>query len=1356
MPTLTRPETKNQAHDKISTNKTKAYVRMTAGPDFRIRGTVNGKGCTILIDTGCTNTVVRKSLAQLSGVVHLLRDSKDNVRVANGESMGHVMEGCLPIEINGHVYHHDCYVSDKVPEDILLGLDFMTLHGVVIDAGSGTVTLDGKEIPCISRFQTLAKSNRVVTTKSVNVPPGAELIVPTRIAHRKDRYIQSGLAMVEPVTIDSNRILVARTLVSDTNCPAVRIYNPTDEIVTLHKNKLVGSLVCGINAVVPMEDGGDSLSSRGPSVNAIDTRNDGTAPTNHTSSITNLPDYLTECYESAISGLKPTEAKVVSSLLSKNSDVFAKSPEDLGRTSVATHHIDTGTTRPIRQRPRRQPLKWLDTEDSEIQKMLDLGICKPSTSPWASPIVLVRKKDGSCRFCVDYRILNSHTYKDSYPLPRIEDCLDSLSGSKYFATLDLASGYWQVALDDESRQKTAFTSRRGLFEFNVMPYGLCNAPATFERLMERVLSGLQWKVCLVYIDDIIVHGSSVEDLAGRLDKVFDRLRSACLKLKPSKCHLFHRSVEFLGHIVSEEGVKTCSSKIDQIRSWKVPTDVTQVRSFLGLCSYYRRFIKNFATIAKPLHELTTPKTTFTWSDSCQSSFEILKQSLCTAPILAYPSREGMFILDTDASDFGIGGVLSQMQGGKEHVIGYASRCLSKSERKYCTTRKELLAVKFCLEHFHHYIYGRHFKLRTDHAAIRWMLNKTNVQGQYARWLAVMSTYDFEIEHRAGVKHSNADSLSRRPCSQCGRHSMCPSAQEAEDALESSDDHATCNIVTRAGAKRDPAPVSNFQQCQDVIDGWSPEELRVSQLRDPEIRPIIEFLENSPTPPEWEEISRFNKMSKHLWKNWDRLTLHNGVLYRRWESDDGLQIRWQLVVPSDRRKTTFNLLHRSLLGGHLGFKKTLLKVKLRFWWYGMSTCTKLWCMECQECQKSKDPTCRLRAPLKPYVAGYPMERFHVDILGPFHPATSRGNMVIMVCTDSFTKYAVAVPLPHHQAELVANTLVEKVYLHLGIPDELHTDQGTDFESNLFKRVHTLLGVSKTRTTPFHPESNSNVERFNRTLGAMLRCFSQDEPHDWDLHLPYLVAAYNSTVHDSTGFSPNFLMFGREMGQPADLLLDPPGTIPMDIPTYGLQLLDTLRKAHDYAADHLGKSVSTYKQSYDRRVAGQPFSVGDTVWLLQIDRKVGQSAKLEQRKLGPYLIIAKIGSSYRIAKDPNDLGKVVHYNRLQICRGSNLVNWLPEEPKSVSVGTSTEPEILRPVEPVTRIPVQQQGHDSNLAGESRRNLGETGSSLAGETKPKAVNESSTVNRPVPRPRRQVRPPDRLGQTGPVNTVVTGRNV
>ena len=346
--------------------------------------------------------------------------------------------------------------------------------------------------------------------------------------------------------------------------------------------------------------------------------------------------------------------------------------------------------------------------------MLARQVISPSSSPWASGVVLVKKKDSSWRFCVDYRKLNEVTIKDSYPLPRIDDSLDTLSGSKWFSTLDLQSGYWKVEMAEEGKAKTAFiTSCSGLLQFEVMPFGLCNSPATFERLMERVLSGLQWQTCLVFLDDIIVYGTSFEQELQRLQTVFDRLREANLKLSPKKCDLFKHEVNYLGHVVSDRGIVPDPQKVNSIRLWPQPRNLTEVRSFLGLCSYYRRFIQNFSSIAKCLHRLTEKNAPFTWSEECDA-FRDLKVKLTRAPILAYPTPDGLYILDTDACDFGIGAVLSQIQDGAEKVIAYFSCTLSKAERRYCVTRKELLAVVRAVKHFHHYIYGTNIKIRTDH------------------------------------------------------------------------------------------------------------------------------------------------------------------------------------------------------------------------------------------------------------------------------------------------------------------------------------------------------------------------------------------------------------------------------------------------------------------------------------------------------------------------------------------------------------------------------------------------------------------------------------------------------------------
>ena len=317
---------------------------------------------------------------------------------------------------------------------------------------------------------------------------------------------------------------------------------------------------------------------------------------------------------------------------------------------------------------------------------------EPSDSPWSSPVVLVKKKDKTYRFCVDYRKLNSVTVKDSFPIANLSDCLDSLSGSKWFSTLDLASGYWQCEVEESDRHKTAFITHRGLHQFKVLAFGLSNSPPTFQRLMERVLTGLTWDKVLVYLDDIIVLAkNSFDEAITNLQCVFDRLRDANLKLKPKKCTLFQKQVEFLGHVVSDKGVSCDPEKLSAVREWKEPTTVSEVRSFLGFANYYRRFVQSFAHVASPLTDLTKKDIPFHWSTECQEAFDLLKQKLVEAPILAYPSTdpEDIWILDADASQFAIGSVLSQVHQGKEMVIAYASEKLSSSEMNYCTTYRAL-------------------------------------------------------------------------------------------------------------------------------------------------------------------------------------------------------------------------------------------------------------------------------------------------------------------------------------------------------------------------------------------------------------------------------------------------------------------------------------------------------------------------------------------------------------------------------------------------------------------------------------------------------------------------------------------
>ena len=473
----------------------------------------------------------------------------------------------------------------------------------------------------------------------------------------------------------------------------------------------------------------------------------------HNKETKELPCHVQDLYERSVANLSNDNDKLkVKELLIEYSDIFSAHDNDLGLTDLIQHEIDTGDHHPIKVPPRSLPPAKRQEAETMLHDMAESGLIEPSNSPWSSALVLVHKKDGSLRPVVDYRLLNSVTKRDSYPLPRIDNTLDALVGAKLFQVLDLKSGYFQVKMADKDKEKTAFSigSGSGLWQFKVMPQGLCNSPSTFTRLMEQAFSGLYWKTCLIYLDDVISFARTLDEALSRLREIFDRLRTVNLKLGPKKCALFQKEVRYLGHVVSENGVHTDPGKTKSIDEWPTPRTKQELHSFIGLCTYYRRYVKDFARICAPLHHLMKKNTPFHWTEECASAFNALKRLLTTSPILAYPDPTLPFILDTDASQQSVGGVLSQIQNGQEKVIAYYSRTLSGPEKNYCITRKELLAVISSVNHFHHYLYGQKFLIRTDHSALQWLKKLKNPEGQLARWIAKLDQYNYDIQHSAGL------------------------------------------------------------------------------------------------------------------------------------------------------------------------------------------------------------------------------------------------------------------------------------------------------------------------------------------------------------------------------------------------------------------------------------------------------------------------------------------------------------------------------------------------------------------------------------------------------------------------------
>ena len=927
-----------------------------------------------LIDTGSTITVLhpRKYFELDERDRPCLKPDCGQLRMADGGAVTPLGIGEFKITLCGVTVDHPVIVAD-IEAPMILGYDFLHDHDCQLHLGTGVLTFRGQSMQCTreTKMSHIFSVFRIKVQDTVLIPPRCEMIVTGKLESDENQCV-----LVEPshssLTLDG--ILVARTLVQSENGQVpLRVMNTTDSTFKLYKNT---------NAAVA-ETGFDLESTCCNGTSKV-------FEIKHNDVDTTFATYMKPLWDSCRPNLSDGEQNRVSDLLLKYIDVFAKSKTDMGRTDIVQHKINTGSAQPIKQPPRRVPYAKRDEAAQEVQRMLDTGVIEPSNSPWSSPVVLVTKKDGSLRYCIDYRKLNSVTIKDSYPLPRIDDSLDALRGSKWFSCLDLASGYWQLMLDPADKEKTAFVTQQGLFQFRVLPFGLCNAPATFERLMESVLAGLNFETCLLYLDDIIVFSDTFEKHIDGLEKVLQRLRSAGLKVFPKKCQFFQEEVAFLGHVVNRDGIATSPDKISAVQEWPIPNNVHDVRSFLGTCSYYRRFIKNFAEIARPLHRLTEKHASFHWTEQCQESFQSLKRALTTSPILRYPKMELPFILDTDASGFALGAVLSQIEDGKEQVIAYYSKSFSKCERNYCVTRRELLAIVSAVKHFHHYLYGKHFTVRTDHGALSWLLRFKNPEGQMARWIEILQTYDIDIVHRPGRLHGNSDGLSRRPCEPCD---YC-SRRERKDS-ENQDSENTEKYVRATTTQ---------PSCSNTTDiewytAFSSDDLRKMQENDPVIAKVLQWKIKG-VRPMWNEISPDSPVVKTYWSQWARLFIKDGLLYRKWEHD-GSPHTDQLVVPTELQQTILQNVHDNPTSGHLGIARTTERIKQRFYWVGYKDTVTKYCQTCTRCQGRKNPYRKSRGKLSQYIVGAPLERVALDILGPL-PQTKQGNKYILVVVDYFTK------------------------------------------------------------------------------------------------------------------------------------------------------------------------------------------------------------------------------------------------------------------------------------------------------------------------------------------------------------------
>ncbi|KAL0556488.1 hypothetical protein IC582_005002 [Cucumis melo] len=876
--------------------------------------------------------------------------------------------------------------------------------------------------------------------------------------------------------------------------------------------------------------------------------------------------------------------------------------------------LEPGTV-PISRAPYRMAPAELKELKVQLQELLDKGFIRPSVSPWGAPVLFVKKKDGSMRLCIDYRELNKVTVKNRYPLSRIDDLFDQLQGATVFSKIDLRSGYHQLRIKDEDVPKTAFRSRYGHYEFIVMSFGLTNAPAVFMDLMNRVFREFLDTFVIVFIDDILIYSKTEAEHEEHLRMVLQTLRDNKLYAKFSKCEFWLKQVSFLGHVVSKDGVSVDPAKIEAVTGWTRPSTVSEVRSFLGLAGYYRRFVENFSRIATPLTQLTRKGAPFVWSKACEDSFQTLKQKLVTAPVLTVPDGSGSFVIYSDASKKGLGCVL--MQQGK--VVAYASRQLKSHEQNYPTHDLELAAVVFALKIWRHYLYGEKIQIFTDHKSLKYFFTQKELNMRQRRWLELVKDYDCEILYHPGKANVVADALSRKVS-----HSAA--------------------LITRQ------APLHRDLERAGIAVSVGAVTMQLAQLTvQPTLRQrIIDAQSNDPYLVEKRGLAEAGQTAEFS------LSSDGGLLFER-----------RLCVPSDSAVKTELLseAHSSPFSMHPGSTKMYQDLKRVYWWRNMKREVAEFVSKCLVCQQVKAPRQKPAGLLQPLsIPEWKWENVSMDFITGL-PRTLRGFTVIWVVVDRLTKSAHFVPgkSTYTASKWAQLYMSEIVRLH-GVPVSIVSDRDARFTSKFWKGLQTAMGTRLDFSTAFHPQTDGQTERLNQVLEDMLRACALEFPGSWDSHLHLMEFAYNNSYQATIGMAPFEALYGKccrslvcwgEVGE--QRLMGP-------------ELVQSTNEAIQKIRSRMHTAQSRQKSYADVRRKDLEFEVGDKVFLkvapmrgvLRFERR----GKLSPRFVGPFEILERIGPvAYRLALPPSlsTVHDVFHVSMLRkyVPDPSHVVDYEPLE-------------------------------------------------------------------------------------------------
>ncbi|GJY48708.1 reverse transcriptase domain-containing protein [Tanacetum coccineum] len=843
--------------------------------------------------------------------------------------------------------------------------------------------------------------------------------------------------------------------------------------------------------------------------------------------------------------------------------VFPKDLPGLPPTRQVEFQIDlVPGAAPVARAPYRLAPSEMKELSEQLKELSDKGFIRPSSSPWGAPVLFVKKKDESFRMCIDYRELNKLTVKNRYPLPRIDDLFDQLQGSSVYSKIDLRSGYHQLRVREEDIPKTAFRTRYGHYEFQVMPFGLTNAPAVFMDLMNRVCKPYLDKFVIVFIDDILIYSKNKKEHKEHLKQILELLKKEELYAKFSKCEFWIPKVQFLGHVIDSEGIHVDPAKIESIKDWTSPKSPTEIRQFLGLAGYYRRFIEGFSKIAKPMTKLTQKKIKFEWGDKQEAAFQLLKQKLCSAPILALPEGSEDFIAYCDASKKGLGAVLMQ----REKVISYASRQLKIHEKNYTTHDLELGAVVFALKIWRHYLYGTKCTVFTDHKSLQHILDQKELNMRQRRWLELLSDYDCDIRYHPGKANVVADALSRK---------------EREPPLRVRALVMTISLDL-------PKQILNAQ-----TEARKPENIKSEDVGGM-------LVENAKFP----EAIREQKLEPRA----DGTLCLNG---RSW-----------LPCYGDLRTVIMHESHKSKYSIHPGSDKMYQDMKKLYWWPNMKADIATYVNKCLTCAKVKAEHQRPSGLLvQPKIPEWKWDNITMDFVTKL-PKTSQGYDTIWVIVDRLTKSAIFTPMRETDPlDKLARLYLKEVVTRHGIPVSIICDRDPRFASNFWRSLQSALGTNLDMSTAYHPQTDGQSERTIQTLEDMLRACAIDFGKGWVNHLPLVEFSYNNSYHASIKAAPFEALYGRKCRSPVcwtevgeAQILGP--ELIQETTEKIIQIKQRMQAARDRQ-----KSYADLKRKPMEFQVGDKVMLKVSPWKGVV--RFGKRGKLNPRYVGPFKVIERVG-------------------------------------------------------------------------------------------------------------------------------------